>query len=217
MSKPKLLDLYCGAGGCSVGYHRAGFDVIGVDIKGYKGYPFPFIKSDVFEFLQSNDVSQFDFIHASPPCHNYSISTVPQRHSGSRTYVDLIDRTRFYLIQLEKPYVIENVPGSPLKNYIELSGAMFGLKVIRRRWFESNITLFAPPAVRYKRKSVVDGDYVTVVSSQFGNLSKAREAMGIDWMSRKEIVLAIPPAYTEFIGRQIYNRLNESTNVHQAG
>lgn len=206
LGKPKLLDLFCGAGGCSVGYHRAGFDIVGVDIIGYRGYPYPFIQSDVFEFLEHNDVSQFDVIHASPPCHKYSISTVPQRLAG-RTFVDLVAKTRFYLIQLEKPYVIENVPGSPLKNFIELSGAMFGLKVIRRRWFESNLPLFSPPSIRYKRNSVANGDYVTVVSNQFGNLALASEAMGIDWMTRREIVLAIPPSYTEYIGKQLFDQV----------
>ncbi|HCT30891.1 MAG TPA: hypothetical protein DIW31_09190 [Bacteroidales bacterium] len=207
LNKPKLLDLYCGAGGCSMGYSRAGFDVFGVDKVAYRGYPFPFIQSDVFSFLENNDVSQFDVIHASPPCHQYSVSTVPQRSAG-RTFVDLVAKTRFYLIQLEKPYVIENVPGSPLKNYIELSGGMFGLKVIRRRWFESNLTLLSPSSVRYKRNSVSSGEYVTVVSNSFGSLALASDAMGIDWMTRREIVLAIPPRYTEYIGMQLYVQLN---------
>lgn len=210
--RPKLLDLFCGAGGCSVGYYRAGFDVVGVDIIAHRGYPFPLIKSDVFEFLRSHDLSEYTAIHASPPCHQYSVSTVPYRRAG-RLYVDLISRTRLYLMQLDKTYVIENVPGSPLKNYIELSGGMFGLKVIRRRWFESNVFLFSPPSVRYKKGSVKSGDYMSVVGQSFGRLSAASDAMGIDWMGRKKIVLAVPPVYTEFIGRQILNYIGSASNV----
>jgi len=207
MIKPKLLDLFCGAGGCSVGYSRAGFDVVGVDLIGYRGYPFPFIQADVFEFLRTNDLRQFDVIHASPPCHSYSISTVSARQSG-HVYDDLVERIRFYLIQLEKPYIIENVPGSPLIDYIELSGKMFDLGVIRRRWFESNLPLICPPSVRYKRNSVVNGDYLTVVSNEFKSIDLAGIAMGIDWMTRREIVLAIPPSYTEYIGRQLFDWVN---------
>lgn len=202
MRKLKVLDLFCGAGGCSMGYQQAGYEVLGVDIVPHRGYPFPLIIDDVFRFLENNDVSDFDLIHASPPCHNYSRSTIPQRSAG-RTYVDLVDKCRSYLIQLEKPYVIENVPGSPLRNYIELSGGMFDLNVIRRRWFESNIMLMSPAKIRYKRNSVKNGDYVTVVGNQFGTIDNAKKAMDIDWMTRKSIVLAIPPAYTRFIGEQI--------------
>ena len=140
----KLLDLYCGAGGCSVGYERAGFDVVGVDLRPIKYYPnrFQFIQADALEVLRDKAfISQFDVIHASPVCKKYSVTS--SLHNNE--YPDDIPEIRKLLIESGKPYVIENVPGSPLKNYVTLCGSMFGLKVIRHRHFECNPAIYFPP------------------------------------------------------------------------
>lgn len=209
----KALDLFCGAGGVSTGLQRAGFDVTGVDINpqpNHRGGTF--IQADAMEF----PLDGYDFIWASPPCQRYSIVTKngPLRYkTGSvkrdmNDYPDLVPPIRDRLEQTGKPYVIENVPGAPLQNAMELRGDMFGLKVIRRRLFESNVFLMAPP----KKKlvgTVGKGDWVCVCGKSGGvkggtsRIADWRAAMGIDWMARNEITQAIPPAYAEFIGHQI--------------
>lgn len=210
--KPICLDLYCGAGGCSVVYARAGFHVIGVDIKEQPNYPFTFIQADALEF----DIPDWvDFIHASPECQRYSVT----RHIGTmdlEKYGDDIQPIREKLEATGKPYVIENVPGAPLRNPIILHGDMFGIKVIRRRLFESNVFLMVPPVNVIPSftnsspgySSFINGaKKITVVGKNFRRLD-GEIAMGIDWMkTRRELALSIPPAYTEFIGRQIMDYL----------
>lgn len=206
--KPICLDLYCGAGGCSVGYARAGFHVIGVDIKKQPNYPFTFIHGNALEF----DIPDWvDFIHASPECQRYSVT----RHIGSvnlDNYGDDIEPIREKLRATGKPYVIENVMGAPMENPIVLHGTMFGLKVIRKRQFESNVYLMAPPVPIGKTFTNTAGGYssfangATHISVAGNNFNKhdGKVAMGIDWMNtHKELALSIPPAYTEFIGGQI--------------
>ena len=138
MTRPKLLDLFCGAGGCSAGYAAAGFDVTGVDIHDQPHYPFRFVQTNALtvKFLQS-----YDAIHASPPCQNYCWSTAKPRAAG-KVYPDLIAPTREMLVASGKPYVIENVPTAPLRYPTYLEGTMFGLNVIRRRSFETNSRIF---------------------------------------------------------------------------
>ena len=207
-SKPKMLDLFCGAGGAGHGYHLAGFNVLGVDIEPQPRYPFNFAQTDALEYLsrlvESDNVEMFDAVHASPPCQGYAATRVLQ----AKEHPMLIEDTRELLRRSGKPYVIENVPGAPLINPVRLNGQLFGLMVDRERWFEcagfdAPFVLLPPPrrAVKMGRK-VKEGDVIQVVG-HFSNVDYARRAMGIDWMTGRELAQAIPPAYTEFIGRQL--------------
>jgi len=196
----KLLDLFCGAGGASVGYRRAGFEVVGVDINPQTNYPYEFILADALKF----DLRSFDAIHASPPCQNYCWCTTKARNQG-KTYPDLIEPIRNRLIDSGKPYVIENVVGAPLLNPTYLEGTMFGLGVIRRRLFETNWWL--PQPMYISRKGTVrDRTYFSVAGNGGDGSNRVddwRKAMGINWMTRAEIKQAIPPAYTEYIGQYL--------------
>lgn len=206
--KMKLLDLYCGAGGCSVGYKRAGFDVVGVDLHPQPRYPFKFFQADALEYLRENWM-HFDVIHASPPCQAHTAIN----HAKKGRIASLVDGTRAELNRIGLPYVLENVPGAPMRNAIMLCGTMFGLDVIRHRLFDSNQILHAPLQGCQHRGSVSDGTYVSVHgggqrSTHAIPYSEQRkrweEAMGIEWMgTRRELVNAIPPAYTEYIGHQL--------------
>jgi DNA (cytosine-5)-methyltransferase 1 len=199
----KLLDLYCGAGGAAEGYHRAGFtEIVGVDIAPQRHYPFVFIQGDALH--PPIDLGGFDLIHTSPPCQVHSKT----KHLAGRQHQDLVSQTRELLKASGKPFVIENVPGAPLIAPIALNGFMFDLPLDRERWFESSVQLpfvLLPHArkrpVKMGRK-IVEGDIIQVVG-HFSNVPYARKAMGIDWMSQHELSQAIPPAYTEWIGRQI--------------
>lgn len=215
--KIRILDLYCGAGGAAVGYHRAfseaGFEVesVGVDNASQKRYPFAFVQDDALAYTAAYGWS-FDFIHASPPCQRYSVTKVlPQ---CDRDYPDLLAITRYVLISIGKPYVIENVIGAPMPNAITLCGLMFGLKVFRHRRFESNLLLFQPGHLPHAGKRIgVDGYCCVVGNGDAGRNIKVdafhwrkstwQKAMGIDWMTKRELTQAIPPAYTEYIGRQL--------------
>lgn len=208
----KLLDLFCGAGGCSMGYHRAGFEVVGVDIKPQPHYPFEFIQADALslglEFLQ-----QFDAIHASPPCQAYTEAALSQRNAG-KVYPDLMAPTRCLMQSTEVPFVIENTPGAPMRVDIVLCGSMFGLRLIRHRWFECNFPCFflSSPCAHHHNPVVVTGHGTPTWSRKKNGgkcyrIEEVREAMGIDWMNRDELSQAIPPAYTEFIGRELIKYL----------
>lgn len=221
--RPLLLDLFCGAGGCAVGYHRAGFDVVGVDIKPQPRYPFEFIQADALEYileLAGYANGLYDAIHASPPCQAYT-SLSSMKHVQANNHKDLIPATRALLVKSGLPYVIENVPGAPLRNPMMLCGTMFdGLGVKRHRLFESNVSLVStkrcdhsrhrnPPRFKTFRHGVW---YLSRFCPAYGHgggkgasgVADWGPAMGIDWMpSRRQIAQAIPPAYTEFIGRQL--------------
>jgi DNA (cytosine-5)-methyltransferase 1 len=207
--KPRLLDLFCGAGGAGQGYAHAGFEVVGVDIAPQPRYPFEFHQGDALDFVREHG-REFDVIHASPPCQGYSVCRFLPQNAGN-VYALLIDAIRDELRSSGKPYVIENVVGAPLETPIVLEGRMFGLKVLRKRLFESSLFLLSPMiAPMKKRKHVADiseferGQYGFVgVYGQRFSVPVAREAMGIDWMTRAELAQAIPPAYTEFIGREM--------------
>lgn len=142
--RPRLLDLFCGAGGAAMGYHRAGFEVVGVDIKPQPRYPFEFIQYDALGFVASHG-KEFDAIHASPPCHEYSTATRHRKNRGI-TYPDLLPGTQKALRGIGKPYVIENVPGAKalLSDPMLLCGGMFDLGVMRHRYFESTLRSFRP-------------------------------------------------------------------------
>lgn len=206
MTRPLALDMFCCAGGASMGLYQAGFDVIGVDIVPRPRYPFPFVQADALR--PPFDLSRFDFIWASPPCQAYSWSA--KRWDVERD--DLVEPTRAILDQSGRPYVIENVVGAPIRVDLALTGLMFGLGVIRRRHFELNFFMLGPPHGP-KRGSVRGGQFVTVAGHGGDNIkgrgSRAakQEAMGIDWMSDEELNQAIPPAYGEFIGRAAMNEI----------
>ncbi len=207
--KPKLLDLFCGAGGAGMGYARAGFEVVGVDIAPQPRYPFEFHQADALDFLREH-AAEFDAIHASPPCQGYSVCRFLPQNAG-KSYALLIDAIRAELKIFGKPYVIENVSGAPLETPVILEGRMFGLKVLRKRLFECSPFLLAPPIPPLKKeKHTADiseferGQYGFVgVYGQRFSVPVARAAMEIDWMTRAELAQAIPPAYTEFIGTQL--------------
>jgi len=208
MERLKLLDLYCGGGGCSVGYERAGYDVTGVDIVKQPNYPkqFKFIQGDALEILDDIEFCRsFDLIHASPVCKRYSFIT--KVAGTNHLHDDDIEMVREKLKAIGRPYVIENVPGAPLKNYVVLCGTMFGLNVIRHRLFECWPEIYFPPmGCNHYRKAIRPGrrpcrlkNFHSVVG-HFSDIDFARESMGIDWMGRSDLSQAIPPAYTEWIG-----------------
>ena len=206
----KLLDLYCKAGGASVGYAQAGFEVTGIDISKQKRYPFVFIQEDVLEVLKDiNYLSQFDVIAASPPCQTHSITRNLRNAQGKSTdKVDLIPQTREGLINSGKPYVIENVMGAPLINSVVLCGSSFGLKVRRHRQFESNVKLVGSICDHKTQERPIGvygslRDEIPKGGKTANSIEEAREAMGISWMIWGELVEAIPPDYTKYLGDQL--------------
>lgn len=209
----RILDLFCCAGGAAVGYHRAGFDVVGVDMNPQPRYPFAFIQADALA-LDLRFVRSFDAMHASPPCQRHS--DLAKRNKNAHTHPDLIPQTRALLKASGLPYIIENVEGAPLIDPVMLCGTMFpGLRVIRHRLFESNIHLTAPAHGKHplvfthdKRKAhfgKLDQWTSPVQVTGGGNCSKAAaaDAMGIDWMTKNELNEAIPPAFTHHLGLQL--------------
>jgi DNA (cytosine-5)-methyltransferase 1 len=203
MSAPILLDLFCCQGGASAGYVAAGFRVVGVDLEPQPRYPFEFIQGDALDFLR-NYGGEFDAFHGSPPCQAF---TLCQRIQGNE-HPDLITPTRDLFETFGKPYVIENVPGAPLFDPVELCGAMFGLRTYRHRLFESSVFLNAPPHPEHTARTtkmgrpVRDGEFMHVVGN-FAGVELAREVMGMPWASRDGLREAIPPAYTKHIGAQL--------------
>lgn len=213
MEKPKALDLFCGAGGASMGLHRAGFDVTGIDIKKQPRYPFRFIQADALK--PPVDLSSFDLIWASPPCQAF---TYANNRDARGKHVNLVPETRKLLSNSGAATCIENVPGAPIKADLVLDGTMFAnLRVIRRRHFELNFSV--PLALGFPTHglvcahgwcSVTDGDnssHVRAARAKRGlpirdSLQTRRDAMGVEWsMTRRELGQAIPPAYSEYIGR----------------
>lgn len=203
-----------------MGYHRAGFDVIGVDLNPQPRYPFEFHQADALTY----PLDGFDAIHASPPCQLYSVSTV--MHDKAK-YPDLVGPTRDMLMTTSLPWIIENVPGAPLvdvgqttfdgRSSFLLCGSMFGMKRLQRhRVFETNTWITSPGRCRHDEQA----DVMTIVghseqgrSGRVGELwgtSARREVMGMPWASREGLPEAIPPAYTEFIGRQLLMHLERA-------
>lgn len=208
----KLLDLFCGAGGASTGYHNSGFNVTGVDVKHGKRYPFTYMRMSIEQVTQDM-LTEFDVVHASPPCQTFSITKNLRIAQGKSTdKVDWLPYTRDLLEKSGKPYIIENVPGAPLRDPITLCGSSFGLKVRRHRLFESNLPITGSTC-DHKTQGRPVGVYGSMKDEipQGGktaeSIEQARDAMGIDWMIWSELVEAIPPAYTEFIGHQIKGML----------
>lgn len=219
-----------------MGYHRAGFEVMGVDIKPQKHYPFPFLQMDALEAMDrlsdgellshigragltfsNGDIllaGDIDAYHASSPCQAYTLMArgLLQSQHKAGDYPRLIEPTRVRLIATGRPYVIENVPGSPLLSPLVLCGSSFGLKVQRHRLFESNVAMLRPPCAHYwqgkeplpalhrlRGRSRVVGCYGNG-RGKGDNKALWAQGLGITWMTRKEMSQAIPPAYTEYIG-----------------
>jgi len=194
-----------------MGYHRAGFDVVGVDIKPQPRYPFEFHQQDALEVLENPwHVGGFHAIHASPPCERYCALT---RASGTADrHPDHLAKVRMLLRAWALPYVIENVPEAPMEDAILFCGAALGLEIVRHRLFEANWPLMSAGCA-HVRGGTTTGLYVAFrprgrvapgrkVPPRRGR-QLWREAVGIDWMTETEIADAIPPAYTQEIGRQL--------------
>jgi len=221
LTRPRLLDLFCGAGGAAMGYHRAGFDVVGVDINPQPRYPFEFHQVDALMILRAMSdyptfngelwrPSSYAAIHASPPCQAYIRSGMYDKSK----HPDLLPSVRDLLAGEPVPWIIENVPGAPMRADYKLCGCMFGLGVARERWFETSWHAFdmRPPCYHRERPVGVYGHPRGRRSKDgkpwgWGNLSDWIWAMQIDWMSGPELAQAIPPAYTEYIGRQLLEHL----------
>ena len=205
--KPKLLDLFCGEGGASYGYHLAGFEVVGVDLHKKSRYPFEFHQADAFEFLREHG-HEFDVIHASPPCQAYSWAT-PKSHREN--HPDFIAPIREQLEKTGKPYIIENVGGARhlLHEPVKLCGSMFGLKTFRHRYFEVHpkIVLLTPPCRHDFQPLLVTtaGNNSRAIRSEgnYKSVKNAPLAYGIEWMSCEGLKEAIPPAYTKFLGLKV--------------
>ncbi|HUW30252.1 MAG TPA: DNA cytosine methyltransferase [Planctomycetota bacterium] len=225
--KFRALDLFCGAGGASMGLHRAGFDVTGVDIVPQKRYPFTFIEADALEV----PLAGYDFVWASPPCQHYSTATSLSKTRNQ--HPDLVAATRSRIRQAPF-YCIENVVGAPLRGTLMLCGLMFGLKTLRHRIFETNFLIWQPVHPRHLG-TVHAGDYVACYGNGGGlnarrphahwignntpennRVAAWRTAMGIDWMTRKEISQAVPPAYATWIGRFAVMNLQSHGEIGQS-
>ena len=207
MNDPLLLDLCCKAGGCSEGYRRAGFTVVGVDVEPQPNYPFEFHQADALEVLRTWDLSRFAAIHASPPCKAHTKTGWAYHFGYHDNHDDLLTPMRPLLEATGLPWVIENVPGAPMRVDVLLCGSQFGLNVRRHRWFEVSWPLFT---------LMQPCDHSRRVVSPHGNPNRFKgsakdwaEGMGIDWMTGPELAQAIPPAYTEWIGRQLLTHVQE--------
>lgn len=211
--KPRLLDLFSGAGGCARGYADAGFDVVGVDSVPQPHYPYEFHQADALTF----PLDGFDVIHASPPCQAFSMISTYQHVKDSHPNFLPVIRERLQASGL--PYVIENVPNAPILKSITLCGAMFGLRVYRHRLFESNIMLFQPHHPRHIARiphagNIPSPEQFYCPVGHMGDKYGSQRAMGIDWMAtQKEIANAIPPAYTRWIGAQLMAYLEADCGV----
>lgn len=183
-----------------MGYCRAGFtEIVGVDIHPQPHYPFQFIQADALSF----PLNGYDVIHASPPCQQYSVT----RGLHGREHPDLLPAVRKRLQECEGLWVIENVIGAPIENGIVLCGSMFGLKIRRHRHFESNVLLFSPAPCQHQEGAwSITGHTVEYMKDRkriIGTVEIAKSAMGINWMNGRELTQSIPPAYTEWVGRQL--------------
>lgn len=219
----KLLDLFCCAGGCSMGYSDAGFDVTGVDLEPRRDYPFPFIEADALDILADRAfLDTFHVITASPPCQRYTVAV--HATGTAENHPDLVPPVREALESWGGPYVIENVPGAPLHNPLLVCGWAVGLRHIKRhRLFESNMPLMSPGCL------CPTGDTVSVfghsgedrrkttrqahgVMRKHVPISEVRDLMGVPWITERDAVSeSIPPAYTHYLGEQLLDLLPQPT------
>ena len=217
--KPRLLDLFCGGGGASMGYWLAGFEVVGVDIAKQPRYPFTFFQADALEFVEQYGWG-FDAIHASPPCQAYS--RLAARHPD-RDYPDLVGPTRELLLGVGKPYVIENVPEAPLNNPTILCGTMFGLgageyDLIRHRAFEMNFQCHPPEPCQHSDRPTISvaGHAGRAGRNGSGTSLERRTALGTPWLAGDTVPEAIPPVYTRWIGHALRSHLQDLNEVEWA-
>jgi DNA (cytosine-5)-methyltransferase 1 len=236
MSRPRLLDLFCCAGGAGAGYTRAGFDVTGVDRDPQPNYPYPFIQADALSVLADQTfMATFTAVGASPPCQtNSSLASLPHVAEAIRTgkHVDLITETRAALIAWAERtggvWVIENVVGAALRDPLVLCGTEFDLHVDtatrgrvwlqRHRPFESNRMLMgAGGCYCGSHRGRIIGVYGTgdggTGRGWEGSFAERKAVMGIDWMTREELAQAIPPAYTQHLGAQLLDHLSAHAGV----
>ncbi|MFD5728420.1 DNA methylase [Streptomyces sp. NPDC058368] len=213
MRRPRVLDLFCCSGGAAMGYWLAGFDVVGVDIVPRPRYPFEFIQGDALDVMRELG-QEFNLVHASPPCQAHTALT--KGTNRGRTYIDLIPQMRKLCLWFGVDWVIENVPGADIRRDLSLCGAMFGLGVIRHRDFETGwLGTPGPEQPRHlKHRGPVrgwrhgvwrDGPYIAAYGKGGGKgtVTEMQKAMRITWTDvHEELTEAIPPAYTEYIGRQ---------------
>jgi len=216
-----LLDLFCCEGGAGEGYARAGFDVTGVDIEPQPQNPHRFIHGDAIEYLREHG-HEYDVIHASPPCQSYSKAL---RHMASPKPM-LIDAVKELMIELGKPWIIENVVGAPLANGsdlfgahgAELCGTSFGLRVYRHRIFETSFPLPAPPPCNHSRHGMNPHSVAgrSRIYAEHGKQDPEKlwaKEMGVEWMSRHGARQAVPPAFTQWIGERLLVRLGGGGGV----
>lgn len=223
----KILDLYSCAGGAAMGYHRAGFDVTGVDIDPQPNYPFAFVQADAIQYVLEHG-HEYDAIHASPPCQTYSRT----KTLHDNDHPDLVEATRDALEAVGKPWVMENVVGAPLRDPMTLCGTQFGLvapdvdgvplKLVRHRLFESNVAL-TPPAKCHHDRGIITAsiygagggwtpkhrDNPSRRGGYIPHTRVVRELLGIDWMTKHELSQSIPPVFTEWVGGQLIQHLTE--------
>jgi DNA (cytosine-5)-methyltransferase 1 len=209
MARPRLLDLFSGAGGAAVGYHRAGFDVVGVDINPQPRYPFEFHQADAMTF----PLTGFDAIHASPPCQDHSpLSGIAGKHGTGWMLAATIQRLRNFGV----PWVVENVPGARMPGAFTLCGRAFGIVRLRRhRLFLTSFPMLVPPCGCHPSRQPIGvyGDLSkndrVVRNSKDGiprlraGVQTARDLLDCQWMTGRELTQAIPPAYTQFIGEYL--------------
>ncbi|SNY53704.1 DNA cytosine methyltransferase [Paractinoplanes atraurantiacus] len=211
-ARPWLLDVCCCQGGASAGYAAAGFEVTGVDNTPQPRYPFRFVLADALDYLRelirTGEIRQYAAVAGSPPCQAHTRAWKIR----SREHPDLIDSMRSLMIASGLPWVIENVPGAPLRSPIVLCGAMFGLHTYRHRLFESNIRLTAPDhpphtaATVKMGRPIAEGDWYHAVGN-FSNVPYVRRDMGAPWMNRDGLRESIPPVYAQHIGQQLRRHL----------
>lgn len=218
--RPRLLDLYCWQGGAAMGYHEAGFEVVGVDIRHTDRYPFEFHQGDALEFLAAHG-HEFDVWHGSPPCHDHTSLAALSGTDGTG-WLLAATRDAFRSLAGGRPWVIENVPGASMRPDLTLCGSMFGLRTYRHRWFEFSDPMFPPqlphsrhriPTDDHKRRAgwdagmhtTVTGDVTLDIASTA--LDIASTALGIDWMDVEGLPQAIPPAYTRVVGAHLLDQL----------
>jgi DNA (cytosine-5)-methyltransferase 1 len=217
--RPRLLDAYSCAGGAGYGYDLAGWDVTGLDKDPQPNYPFAFIQADALEVLADRKfLAQFDAIHTSPPCQFKALATLSQRLAGAE-YPDLIGPTRVLLeANFDGPWVIENVPGTPMRPDIRMCGCQFGLTLPgvgylkRERWFETSwhgFHLEMPHRHVGHAISIAGHGTPSWMRGKTGHIGVAewRQVMGIGWTTRDELTEALPPVYTEHVGGLLLEQL----------